>query len=184
MDTKQKLKEDARKLLAWEDIHNEETKLDEEQTKQLKENLMRAERDLKETVWRSHKNLCYLGKDNNLRVVDLGLITSSQANSMMKLIINRLRQDGEIEESINPNFLIRNWSPAFTRKSLWSIGQGEVPAQKWMQFHTKVLTRFASNRDLRLTMEVKFTVEGDVSEQQKNETKSALQELGVNDEWE
>jgi hypothetical protein len=375
VDTEQKLKEDARKLLAWEDIHNEETKLDEEQTKQLKENLMKAERDLKETVWRSHKNLCYLGKDNNLRVVDLGLITSSQANSMVKLIINRLRQDGEIEESINPNFLIRNWSPAFTEWSTKSIRdaifaspkfprllsgdaikdtiargvssgvfayvgkagdkyepfifktnlsqsdieisedmyiikgedaesyqqriteppklttliitpanvtlqphsqqafcvegkdqygnkidtqtitwssaggeidtqgllttgesvgnyfvlastqgietkasfsiavpqshppttttlvcekseeytvtpipeslinwQGEVPAQKWMQFYTKVLTRFASDRDLKLTMEVKFIVKGDVSEQQKNETKSALQELGLNDE--
>jgi hypothetical protein len=51
-----------------------------------------------------------------------------------------------------------------------------------MQFYTKVLTRFASNRDLKLTMEVKFTVEGDVSEQQKNDTKSALQELGLDDE--
>lgn len=377
VDTEQKLREDARKLLAWEDIQNEETKLDEEQTKQLKENLMKAERDLKETVWRSYKNLCYLGKDNNLRVVDLGLITSSQANSMVKLVINRLRQDGEIEESINPNFLIRNWSPAFTEWSTKSIRdaifaspkfprllsgdaikdtiargvsggvfayvgkigdkydpftfktslnpseveisedmyiikgeeaesyqqriteppklttlvitptnvslkpntkqafcvegrdqygekidtgtitwvtsggeidsqglltagesegnyfvsasaqsvetkaafsvvveksnpnptsttakvaesnekytvdspkesiinwQGEVPAQKWMQFYTKVLTRFASNRDLKLTMEVKFTVEGDVSEQQKSETKSALQELGLDDE--
>ncbi|TVQ49404.1 MAG: ATP-binding protein [Gloeocapsa sp. DLM2.Bin57] len=374
VDTEQKLRDNARRLLAWSDIENEETLLDEEQTKQLKTSLIKAESDLRETVWLSYKNLCYLGKDNKITRVDLGLITSSQADSMIKLIINRLRQDGEIEESINPNFLLRNWSPAFPEWStkairdaffaspqfprllsaegikttiargvssgvfayvgkigdkyepftfktnlspseveisedmyiikgedaeiyqqkitqppqlttlvitpinvslkpqtqqafyvegtdqygekidtgtiswsafggkinsegLFTAGdaqgnyfvtasaqgveakakisitvadsdpistttivaentqeytvdslkesminwQGEIPAQKWMQFYTKVLTRFTSNRDLKLTIEVKFTVEGDISEQQKNETKSALQELGLDD---
>jgi hypothetical protein len=29
------------------------------------------------------------------------------------LILSRLRQDGELEDSISPNFLLRNWPPAF-----------------------------------------------------------------------
>ena len=38
----------------------------------------------------------------------------------MALIINRLRQDGEIEDSISPNFLVRNW-PAFREWSTKSV---------------------------------------------------------------
>jgi hypothetical protein len=62
--------------------------------------------------------------------------------------------------------------------------RGEVPAQKWTQFYTKVLTKYATNKDLELNLEVKITVKGDVSEQKQNETKIALQELGLSDEFE
>ena len=86
------LLEDARKLLAWEDINSEvEAKvlrLDEGQKKQLDENLKKAQRDLKESVWRTYKNIVLLGKDNNLREVDLGLVHSSAADSIVTLILN------------------------------------------------------------------------------------------------
>ena len=36
---------------------------------------------------------------------------------MVKLIVDRLRQDGDIETGVSPNFLVRNWPPAFTE---WS----------------------------------------------------------------
>ena len=65
--------------------------------------------------------MALLGKDNKVRVVDLGLVHSSQANSMIKLIVDRLRQDGDIETGVSPNFLIRNWPPAFTEWSTKSV---------------------------------------------------------------
>lgn len=119
------LVEDARKLLAWEDIDDEVNsgtlKLDEGQQKQLDENLKKAGRDLKEAIWRSYKNLALLGKDNQLREIDLGLVHSSAADSMLTLILNRLRQDGDIEKDISPNFLVRNWPPAFKEWSTKSV---------------------------------------------------------------
>lgn len=119
------LVDDARKLLAWEDIADEmdsgTLKLDDGQLKQLDENLKKAGRDLKEAIWRSYKNLVLLGKDNRLREIDLGLVHSSAADSMVTLILNRLRQDGDIEKEISPNFLVRNWPPAFKEWSTKSV---------------------------------------------------------------
>lgn len=114
------LREEARKLLAWEDIKEEEKelRLDDTQKQQLEENLKKARRDLKECAWRSYKNIALLGKDNALRVVDLGLVHSSAAESMVALILNRLRQDSDVEDGVSPNFLVRNWPPAFKE---WSI---------------------------------------------------------------
>lgn len=118
------LRDDARKLLAWQAIKDEEEdKLDEGQQAQLAENLKKAQRDLKECVWRTYKNVVLLGKDNQVRVIDLGLVHSSQttSKSMVKLIVDRLRQDGDIETVVSPNFLVRNWPPAFTEWSTKSV---------------------------------------------------------------
>jgi uncharacterized protein DUF499 len=123
-DSASALRDEARKLLAWEAIEDEaETlRLDEGQTRQLAENLKKAQRDLREVVWRTYKNLLLLGKDNTMRLVDLGLVHSSAADTMVTLILNRLRQDCDVEkEAISPNFLIRNWPPAFTEWSTKSV---------------------------------------------------------------
>jgi len=116
------LRDEARKLLAWQAIKDEEeNKLDDAQQGQLAENQKKAQRDLKECVWRTYKNVALLGKDNKVRVVDLGLVHSSQAKSMIKLIVDRLRQDGDIEIGVSPNFLVRNWPPAFVEWSTKSV---------------------------------------------------------------
>ncbi len=116
------LRDEARKLLAWQAIKDEEEDtLDDTQQTQLAENLKKAQRDLRECVWRTYKNVALLDKDGKLRVVDLGLVHSSQANSMVKLIVDRLRQDGDIETGVSPNFLVRNWPPAFTEWSTKSV---------------------------------------------------------------
>jgi len=59
---------------------------------------------------------------------------------------------------------------------------GEIPHQKWMTFFTKVLSKFASARGLKLTVTVEVSPEGGVSKQKIEETKSALRELGLNDD--
>lgn len=118
------LRDDARQLLAWELIDDEyqqgQLRLDESQQRQLRENLGKAKRDLKESAWRGYKNLVLLGKDNLLRTINLGLIHSSSADTIISLILNRLRHDGEIEDTISPNFLLRNW-PAFPEWNTRSV---------------------------------------------------------------
>ena len=297
------LREDARKVLAWEAIEDDDLKLDETQVHQLSENLKKARRDLKETIWRTYKNLMLLGKDNTVKRVDLGLVHSSAATDLISLIIGRLSSDGDLEtKGISPSFLIRNWPPAFKEWSTKSVRDaffaspqfprltnpdvlketisrgvgngllayvgktangykpfsfnqavmtadvefseemfivtketaeaylktrasspasanapvpsapipaaagtavpvdlipptspasstasgltwtGEIPPQKWMNFYTKVLSKFASAHGLKLTVKVEVSPEGGVSKQKLDETKSALRELGLNDD--
>jgi hypothetical protein len=296
------IRDDARKLLAWEAIEEDDLKLDESQLHQLAENLKKARRDLKETVWRTYKVLMLLGKDNTIKRVDLGLIHSSAAADILSLILGRLSSEGDLEsKGISPTFLIRNWPPAFKEWSTKSVRDaffaspqfpkltnpevlkdtivrgvgngmlayvgktasgtykpfyfnqalmtadvefsedmfiitretaeailkertapaapapsptapetgssasvqtalpiepppassptsasgltwtGEIPSQKWMNFYTKVLAKFASARGLKLTVKVEATPEGGVSQQKIDETKSALRELGLHD---
>lgn len=122
-DASSTLYDEARKLLAWEDIDTEasDLRLDEGQRRQLAESLLKSKRDLTESVWRTYKNIVLLGKDNALRTIDLGLVHSSSANSLPSFIINRLRQDGDVEENISPNFLVRNWSPVFKEWSTKAV---------------------------------------------------------------
>ena len=297
------LREDARKVLAWEAIEDDDLKLDETQVHQLAENIKKARRDLKETIWRTYKNLMLLGKDNTVKRVDLGLVHSSAATDLVSLIVSRLNSDGDLEtKGISPSFLIRNWPPAFKEWSTKSVRDaffaspqfprltnpdvlketisrgvgngllayvgktasgeykpfyynkalmtadvelseemfivtketaeaylksrvtspapadvltpatptspataaavavdlipppsassansgltwtGEIPAQKWMNFYTKVLSKFASVRGLKLTVKVEVLPEGGVSKQKLDETKSAFRELGLNDD--
>ena len=48
-------------------------------------------------------------------------------------------------------------------------------------FYTAVLTKFASNKGLKLKVTVEVQPDGGVSKQKVEETKSALPELGLND---
>jgi len=117
------LYDEARKQIAWESIQSEEDELnlDEAQKKQLSGYVKRAERDLKEAIWRTYKNIIFLGKDNKLKKVDLGLVHSSSAENIISLVLDRLRQDGEVERDISPNFVVRNWPPAFIEWSTKSL---------------------------------------------------------------
>ena len=117
------IREDARRLLAWEEIQTElpGISVDDAQRNQLVDNLKKAQRDLKEAVWRTYKNIMLLGKDNQIHTIDLGLVHSSAAESLVQFIVNQLRQADEIQTSISPGFLVRNWSPAFKEWSTRSI---------------------------------------------------------------
>ncbi len=56
-----------------------------------------------------------------------------------------------------------------------------IDTKKWNVFYTKVLAKFASNPNLKIT--VKFEVEDDATsgEQKKEETKTALREMGLDE---
>ena len=310
-DAPDALRDEARKVLAWEDIDDEkgDLRLDEAQLRQLEENVKKARRDVKEAVWRTYKNLMLLGKDGGWKTVDLGLVHSSAAPSITELMIERLRQEGDIEAAISPSFLARNWPPAFKEwstksardaffaspqfprllnpdslkdtiargvengmlgyvgkkpdgsyapfhwKSSLSIldvelsdetyiiqketaeayvaakttpvttpgvqppvtgtpesstaatptppftlqpptapptatafarvsWQGDVPPQKWMNFYTKVLSKFATQPGLTIGLNVEIAPQGGVSPQKVDEIRVALRELGLSDDLE
>ena len=116
------LYEEARKYLAWQDIKDDDYhRFDDQQQRQLEEHLARSHRDLRECVWRSYKFLMLLDKDNTIHTINLGLVHSSAAKTLLEFILSRLRQDGEIEENISINFLLRHWPPAFKEWSTKSV---------------------------------------------------------------
>ncbi len=121
--TTSQLNDDAKRLLAWEEINEElpTINIDETQRAQLGENIRKAQRDLRESVWRAYKNVLFLGKDNGLRLLDMGLVHSSAAETLVQFLLNHLKQADEIQSGISPNFLVRNWSPAFKEWSTRAI---------------------------------------------------------------
>jgi hypothetical protein len=61
---------------------------------------------------------------------------------------------------------------------VWS---GDIPHQKWMNFYTKVLSKFAAGVGLKLTIRIEVAPAEGVSPQKVDETRVALRELGLKD---
>ena len=293
------LREEARRVLAWRDIENDtdEARMDDIQRRQLTENVKKAERDLRESAWRTYKNVYILADDNSLRQIDLGLIHSSAANSLTDLIVSRLKQDDIVSDGVVPTRLTRFWPPALPEWSTKAVRDafyaspkfprllkpeavkdtisrgldagliayvgktsdgryepfvfmrslsaadveisddmflirkedaenylkglqstplplppdnppgekpnppnppetprdqpktvsgfawsGNLPHQKWMNFYTKVLSRFANSGGLTIAVTIDVVPPGGVSTSAVEETKSALRELGAPDD--
>jgi hypothetical protein len=60
----------------------------------------------------------------------------------------------------------------------WS---GPIPPQKWMNFYTKVLSRFANAAGLKLHVHFEVPIEGETGKAKAEETRAALKELGLPD---
>ena len=60
--------------------------------------------------------------------------------------------------------------------------EGEIPPQKWMNFYTKMLSKFAASKGLRLTVRFELSSDGPISQQKIEQTKVALRELGLDDD--
>lgn len=115
----------AKNILAIESLEDdiERMNLGESEQKDLQKIKKRAEEDLKESVWRTYRQIVLLGDDGKLREdLDLGMQHSSAAPSLISLIQTRLKQEGLLEDSpINPGFLVRNWPPALPAWSTRAI---------------------------------------------------------------
>jgi hypothetical protein len=117
------LSEDARRTLAWEEIQKElpGISVDKTQIAQLEDNIKKSRRDLKENVWRSYNTVALLGKNNEVRFIDLGNVHSSAASMLIQFIVNELVHIDEIQSGISPNLLVRNWPPAFQEWSTKAV---------------------------------------------------------------
>lgn len=110
------IREAARNALAWEDIDDDadtKKRIDDGQKHLLARNLKTAQRELEEAVFRAYRHVSLLGKDNKLRTVDLGQITSSAAGSIVELILRELSKADEFVTGLKPAELTKYW-PAGT----------------------------------------------------------------------
>lgn len=103
-DPAENLLDKAREVLAWEDVQDDEEttkRIDEGQKNLLKRNLANARRDLGEAIFRAYRHLYLLGKDNKLRHIDLGNITSSSAGCLIDVYLQRLGSSGGLDEVVD-----------------------------------------------------------------------------------
>lgn len=119
-DAADSVRDAARHALAWEDIDDDEDtkkRLEEAQKKLLQRNLEAAKRSLDEAVFRAYRHVCLLGKDNAMRSIDLGQITSSSAGSIVELILRELEKCEEITDGVSTTRLVKSWPGGLTE---WS----------------------------------------------------------------
>lgn len=120
------LTNEARNAVAWEKIRDdaeaEILRLSDGQKKDVSGKIGKAQRDLREAVWRSYKSLAYLGRDNKVALIDLGLIHSSAARTLVDFYLQELgKRDIIAARGVSPNILIKNWPPAFVEWSTRSV---------------------------------------------------------------
>ena len=72
-------------------------------------------------AWRTYKNVFILADDNSMRLVDLGLVHSSAANSLTELILSRLKQEDIVVDGVAPTRLTRYWPPALPEWSTKAV---------------------------------------------------------------
>jgi hypothetical protein len=58
---------------------------------------------------------------------------------------------------------------------------GDIPAQKWVNFYMKVLTKITAGANLQLTLRVVASSDQGFSQQKADEMRAALRELGLTD---
>jgi hypothetical protein len=59
--------------------------------------------------------------------------------------------------------------------------RGTIPPQKWMNFYTKVLTRFVSSPELKLEVSFEIPLDGAPAQAKVKETRCGLKELGLDE---
>jgi hypothetical protein len=59
---------------------------------------------------------------------------------------------------------------------------GAVPPQKWMNFYTKVLAKFATGSSLKLNVSFEIKPDGGLPAHCVDQTKATLRELGLDDD--
>jgi hypothetical protein len=59
---------------------------------------------------------------------------------------------------------------------------GEVTPQKWMNFYTRVVSRFVSGSGLKVTVQIEVRPSEGLSKTSVEDTKNALRELGLDDQ--
>jgi hypothetical protein len=88
---------------------------------------------------------------------------------------------GTTAQPIAPNQEMTSGPPSGLEISGFSW-TGEVSPQKWMNFYTKVLSRFATAGGLRLTVTVDVAPPGGTTMSKAEETKVSLRELGLSED--
>ncbi len=108
-----------------------------------------------------------------------GLYTAGQTEGLYAVSVRSTGQEAHAEVRVTNAPVVPPPPPPPGKQTLrW---HGNVPPQKWMNFYTKVLTRFASSPELKLEVSFEVPIESDQARSKLDETRSGLKELGLDD---
>ena len=119
-DEKSHIYTEARVLLTWQDIlkemQAEATPLHESLngdpasiTEQIRVNIEKAGKRLKESVWQSYRQIALLNKEYQIEFLDLGKFQPGEATTLPLILLNQLRLFDYVVDTVSPRFLTRNW---------------------------------------------------------------------------
>lgn len=66
---------------------------------------------MKEQVWETYNVLGLYTPDDTIRFENMGRINSSASESITRFITHKLKELDQLTDTVNPNYLVRNWSP-------------------------------------------------------------------------
>lgn len=123
-------------------------------------------------------------KTSNGIITEYGVLTVGEVEGIYKVtaISDGITSTATVAVQRETKAAFTQTPVAVTRSSKSKISwSGPVDTKKWNVFYTKVLAKFGSNASLKVT--VKFEVEEDASnaDQKKEETKTALREMGLDE---
>ena len=124
------LNEEARTLLTWQDIqeeiqaepgtfHNVSQSEPSEFLEQIKQNIEKAQHQLRELIWKSYEHVALLNREDQIESIDLSHLHSTVASSLPMFILNQLRLFDYVADTVSPRFLTRNW-PETLKNNMWS----------------------------------------------------------------
>jgi hypothetical protein len=103
-----------------------------------------------------------------------------EGNFVVSAKVGKVSGAGDVQISKEPKSR-RPERPETPEKPQSLIWSGEVTPQKWMNFYTKVLTKFVKAGSLKLNISIEASPKDGITDHQVEETKTALRELGLND---
>jgi len=123
------LKDKAETYLAWKQVKKEvtegalSTELSSEDLAEVSSKLSGADNALKDEVWASYRYfILYDRKEANLiKVIDLGAGHSSSNESMCGRIINALKSNNLLNDSVGAGYIERNWPNALKESGAWPL---------------------------------------------------------------
>jgi len=115
------LREEARKLLAWEAIQYDDIMREDAQKAQIKTGLASAQTALRDAVWRTYRHIGLLNKQQGLDIRELPPAHASSASSLTQFVVNQLKLTDDLQtDALSPRVITRNW-PAMTEWSTKAV---------------------------------------------------------------
>jgi hypothetical protein len=82
-----------------------------------------AENEARDEVWASYRFVVLADSNDpgGLKIIDLGAGNSSESETLCGRIINALKANGLLNETVGSGYIDRNWPPAFKDTGAWPL---------------------------------------------------------------
>ncbi len=157
------LRDKVELVLAWRRVNREVTEgtlgseFDRADLLDIKAKATEAEDAAKEEVWAEYRYviLSDSSQPDGLKVIDLGAGHSSSNETLCGRVVQALRQESLLSESVGAGYLDRNWPPALEASGAWPLSSLR------QAFVNGVLTRLLDPEKVLRTKTVEFVERGD-----------------------